>query len=159
MPGPVKIGRVVGVWGLKGHLKIEPLSDFPARFEVGARVRVAGEWRVVEDARVHQGRPYLRLSGIQTVEEARALQWEYLEASGEPPPLEPGEYLTSDLIGLAVETEDGERLGAIEDVLKMPAHDVLVVGELLIPARREFVLDVDIEGGLVLVRLIEGMRP
>lgn len=156
--GLIRIGQIVGVWGLKGHVKVEPLTDFPARFAQGARLQLRGNWVTLEEIRWMKDRPYLKLSGVDDPETARQLQWQYLEALDSRPQLEPDEYLTRDLIGLRVETETGEVLGQVDDVLAAPAHDILVVGKIMIPARKEFVLDVDIEGGMILVHLIEGMR-
>jgi 16S rRNA processing protein RimM len=155
----IRIGQIVGVWGLKGHVKVEPLTDFADdRFQRGARLRLDEDWTVIQEVRWMKDRPYLKLEGVDTPERARDLQWHYLEAKDEPPVLEEDEYLTTDLIGLRVETSSGEVLGKVDDVLPLPAHDVLVVGEVMIPAVKEFVLDVDIEGGMILVQLLEGMR-
>lgn len=154
----MRIGQIVGVWGLKGHVKVEPLTNIHSRFDKGGRLRLGDEWVEIQDCVWQKDRPYLKLSGVDTPEQAGLLKWQYLEAKDEKPKLERGEYLTADLIGMQVETEDGQILGTVGDVLAMPAHDILVVGEIMIPARKEFVLDVDLEGGMILVRLIEGMR-
>ena len=91
--------------------------------------------------------------------DAEKLQWVYVEAEFTRPKLEEDEFVTEDLIGIVVETTDGERLGAVEDVLCLPAHDVLQVGEILIPVVKEFVKDIDMEAELIKVTLIPGMRP
>jgi 16S rRNA processing protein RimM len=114
----------------------------------------------VEAASVHGAKLLLKLAGIDDVEKAKELQFHYLEGSVDfVPQLDEDEYLTGDLVGLHVVTGMGEPLGVVNDVLATPAHDVLVVGEILIPAVKEFVKEVDIEGGRVVVQLIEGMRP
>jgi 16S rRNA processing protein RimM len=73
-----------------------------------------------------------------------------------------GTYFVDDLIGLAVRTEDGERVGVLKEVMHMPAHDVYAIetgGEdVLLPAVREFVLGVDLQARTLTVKLIEGMR-
>ena len=76
----------------------------------------------------------------------------------ERPPLEEGEYLTRDLIGLQAFTPEGEPLGKVDDVVAIPAHDVLVIGELLVPAVDIFVKQVDLEGRRIVLELIPGMR-
>ena len=154
----IPVGQIVGVWGLKGHVKVEPLSDFPSRFDAGARLRLDDEWIEVQDCLWQKGRPYVKLAGVNDPDQARALQWKYLESTEQELELDEDEYRTQDLIGLRAETSEGEVLGKVDDVLMLPAHDVLVVGEIMIPATKEFVLDVDIEGGMILVQLIEGMR-
>jgi len=157
---PTRIGQIVGAHGLKGHVKVLPLTDFWERFEKGARLRVKGEWVTVESSIVHKNRPLLKLSGIDSIDAAEALQWEYLEAIlGDAPDLEEDEYLTEDLIGCRVVTTGGRELGKVDDVLAMPAHDVLQIGEILIPAVKEFVRDVNLDDEVITVELIPGMLP
>jgi len=157
---PTRIGQIVGAFGLKGQLKVEPLTDFFERFEKGVRLRMDGNWFTVEQSTVHKGRPLIKLSGINDATAAEKLQWKYLEAIIEDrPELEEDEFLTEDLIDCRVVTEDGEELGVVEDVLAMPAHDVLQVGEIMIPVVKEFILDIDLDSEVIKVRLIPGMRP
>ena len=89
---------------------------------------------------------------------AETLQWQYLEIpTPARPELDDDEFLSQDLIGLKVVTTDGKELGEVEDVVVMPAHDVIQVGELLIPAVLEFIKDVDLDSGVMTVQLIPGM--
>lgn len=155
-----RIGRIVGAFGLKGELKIEPLTDFLDRFEKGSRLRLKGDWVTVESYRLHKDRPLIKLSSIRDVEAAKSLQWEYLEAeASESPEMEADEYMVDDLIGLAIVTEDGKEIGNVEDVLNYPAQDLLKSGELLIPLVKEFIKSVDIKAGVIRVELIPGMLP
>jgi 16S rRNA processing protein RimM len=152
------VGRIVGAFGLKGELKVEPLTDFLERMHKGSRLRLKDEWVTVESFRLHKDRPLLKVSGIDDVTAAQALQWEELfSANTERPALEEDEFLTEDLIGLQVVTVEGTELGEVDDVLPLPAHDVLQIGELMIPAVKEFVKDVDLEAGKITVKLIPGM--
>ena len=134
------------------------MTVFLERFEPGARLLLQGEWVEVESMTVHKGRPLLKLKGIGDVTAAEKLQWEYLSAIGGPE-LDEDEFLTEELIGLAVFTEEGENLGEVEDVLPYPAHDVLVVGDIMIPIVKQFVKEIDPESGRITVCLIPGMRP
>ena len=77
-------------------------------------------------------------------------------------PLEEDEYYIADMIGLQVETEDGEAFGTLKDVIETGANDVYVVetssrGEVLIPAIKECILEVDIEAGRMVVHLLDGL--
>ncbi|HVT13023.1 MAG TPA: ribosome maturation factor RimM [Fimbriimonadaceae bacterium] len=155
----VRVGRIVGAHGLKGEVKVEALTDFVERLDAGRRLRLKGDWVTVEGARVQGNRLLLRLSGVEDIDQAKALQWEYLEAPAEErPELEEDEYVTADLIGLEVVTTDGERLGKVDDVLLMPAHDVIVAAGIMIPAVKQFVKSVDLKEKRITVELIEGMR-
>lgn len=133
------------------------MTGFLSRFEPGARLLLRGEWVEVESMKLHKGRPLVKLRGVDDATAAEKLQWEYLDAVGKPD-LEEDEFLTEDLIGLEVFTEEGERIGVIDDVLPYPAQDVLVVGEVMIPVVKEFVRDIDPDAGRVTVHLIPGMR-
>ncbi len=154
-----RVGQIAGAWGLKGQVKIQPTTDFPAeRFRKGARLRLDGQWVEIESASTHKGRPLVKLRGIDTVEAAEALQFKYLEAVDRPQ-MGKGEYLVKDLLGLNVVTVEGEALGAVEEVLSNPAHEILVVGEIMVPLVESFVTGIDLAKKTVTVKLIPGMRP
>jgi 16S rRNA processing protein RimM len=157
----VTVGRIVGAFGLKGEMKVEVLTDFPdVRFEPGAKVLMKGDWVEVETARWHQGRLLVKLCGMEDVETVKKLQFNYLQAPAEGrPELEQDEFYLEDLVGLKVRTVDGEALGEVDEVLEMPAHDVLVIGEIMVPVVKEFVKEVDLDAGMITVQLIPGMRP
>jgi 16S rRNA processing protein RimM len=154
----IRIGQIVGAFGLKGSVKVEALTDFEDRFLPGTRLRMKGEWVTIEDMRMHKGRPLLKLSGVKDLTAAEKLQWEYLEApaKGERD-LEEDEYLVDDLVGMKVVSTNGEELGVVEDVLPYPAQDVLKVGELMIPMVKEFVKNVDVKNEIIQVELLPGM--
>jgi 16S rRNA processing protein RimM len=117
---------------------------------------VKENWYVIEKSAIHKGRPLLKLSGIGSVELAEGLKWEKMSAAGEPE-LDDDEYLVSDLIGLQVITDEGLQLGKIDEILPYPAHDILVIGEVMIPLIKEFVKEIDPESNTVTVHLIPGM--
>ena len=75
--------------------------------------------------------------------------------------LKENEYFIADLIGLSVIDDEGKKLGALTDVLSTGANDVYVVTEgereILIPAIRQCILQVNIEEGFMKVHLLEGL--
>ncbi len=158
-PKLVRIGRIVGAHGLKGQLKVEPMTDFADRFAPGSRLRAKGRWLTVESFAMHKGRPLMKLEGVDDVQAAKDLQWEFLEAAGVPPKLEEDEYLASELVGMEVVEETGKSLGTVDEVLFLPAQDVLQVGPVMIPIVKEFVRSIDLERRRITVRLIPGMLP
>ena len=153
-----RVGRIVGAFGLRGLVKIEPLTDFLERFAVGQKVRIRGNWVRIETYTMHKGRPLIKLEGVDNADRAEALQWEYLDSEGSPE-MEEGEFLVDDLIGLEVVTIGAVSIGRVDEVLDYPAHEVLQVGEVLIPLIKEFVIDVDVPRGVITVKLIPGMLP
>lgn len=157
--GHTKVGQIVGTFGLKGDLKVVPLTDFLDRFKKGSRLRLQGEWTEVTAVRWHQDRPVIRLSGIDSIEAAQRLKWAYLEVpESDQPELAEDEYLTSSLIGMTAFEVSGRQLGEVTEVLRLPAHDVIVIGNLMIPAVKSFVQDIDVLERKIVVRLIPGME-
>jgi 16S rRNA processing protein RimM len=152
----VRIGQIVGSFGLRGQVKISPSTDFWDRFAAGQTVYLNDSQYLIVKSAVQKGRPLLKLKGVDSIEEAEALKWAELYATGTPE-LEEDEYLVNDLIGLEVVTDAGTSLGKIEQILPYPAHDILVVGEVMIPMIKEFVLAVDPDANTVTVHLIPGM--
>ena len=76
--------------------------------------------------------------------------------------LQKDEYFIADLIGLKVYTEDDAFLGTLDDVIQTGANDVYQVvteegKEILIPAIRQCILEVDVEEGRMKVHLLEGL--
>lgn len=154
----VTIGRILGTHGLKGFTKVRVLTDFDERFDPGREVWVDGIRRRIEASRQYAHGVQIKFEGIDTVEGAEALHGkELLIDDADVPALEEDEYLTRDLIGMRVFDAD-EEIGTVDHVLPLPAHDVLVVGEVLIPATKAFVHEVDLSARTIRVSLIEGMR-
>ena len=76
--------------------------------------------------------------------------------------LEEDEYFIADMIGMNIYTEDEELFGTLKDVIETGANDVYIIkskkhGEVLIPAIKECILDVNVKEGRMLVRLMEGL--
>lgn len=156
----VRVGQIVNSFGLDGRVKVLPLTDFLERFEKGARLRLHDDWVTIDGAQWHKDQLLLKLSGIDDRTAADKLKWAYVEAEEmERPELDDDEYFTDDLLGMKVKTVEGEDLGTVDDVLGMPAQDVLVVGQIMIPAVKQFVKGVDVSKREITVELIPGMRP
>lgn len=155
----IPVGRIVGAFGLKGQLKVETLTAHTERFEKGATLYLDGEPLVIKGSQIHKGRLLLSFAEFPNLTAAEKLQWKTLEADAlEEIELEEDEFMTEDLLGLMVLSEDGRPLGKVDQVLAYPAHDILVIGKIMIPAVKEFIRKVDIKQGQIVVRLLEGME-
>ncbi len=158
MSKPIRVGQIVGAFGIRGQVKVKALTDFIERFDVGRRLRMNDEWVTIKAAGEHKGAIILTLEGVSNRTVAESLQWTYLEAvADERPELDEDEFLTSDLIGLKAVDEEGNALGVVKSVDRYPAHDVLNVDGVLVPAVSEFVIDIDIEGKTITLKPIPGM--
>ena len=143
----VVVGRVGKPHGVDGSFFVEGSSDAPERFERGARLLVDGEAaEVVGSKRGAGGRFVIRLD--RPAERGATLA---VHRSELPEPEEDAYYVFQ-LVGLAVEEEGGRALGTVTEVDNGPANDALVLDSgLLLPLVAACVLDVDLEGGRVLV--------
>ena len=142
----LQVGRIVSTFGLRGQVKVELMTDFEERLGKGRRLRLKDDWVVVESCSWQKDRLLLKLSGVDSIDQAKALQWEYLSVpADEEPELDEDEYLVSDLEGMKVVTVDGQELGEVDEVAEYPAQDILVIGEIMIPLAKQFVKDIDLD--------------
>ena len=152
------VGKIAGAFGLKGHLKVEVISNFASRFDQGNTWFIDNKPYKIQESKIHKGRPLIKLAGINSMTEAERYQWKILEAEGEVE-LDEDEFLLDDLIGLRVVTVEGEELGVVEDIEDYPAHEVVLVAGIRIPLIEHFVTDIDLDTGIMIVKLIYGMKP
>ncbi|MHB8508734.1 MAG: ribosome maturation factor RimM [Candidatus Dormibacteria bacterium] len=155
-PATVRIGFVRKPVGLAGEVAVEPLTDDARRFRSGLQVVVAGTRRTVESVRGGDAGLRVRFSGVDDLPTAERLRNQYVEVdSAEVEPLEEGHYYHWQLIGLEVHDRRRGAIGIIEDILQLPANDVYVVrgsaGETLVPALRDVVREVDLQGQVMAV--------
>jgi 16S rRNA processing protein RimM len=161
------IGRIVKPFGVKGEMKIEPMTDFPARF-TGLRsvhlVSPANKDTIceIQAVRYAGGAPYIRFSGFDTPEKAKALNgWFIKVPEEEAVPLPEGTYYWFELLGMEVVSESGETLGSIVDIFETGSNDVYVVKhgrkEVYVPATREVIKQVDRKEKRMVIHLIDGL--
>ncbi len=151
----IVIGEVLKPQGIRGEVKIKVLLDDISDINAFRKVFIGGAEYKVLSARSDASAAYLSLSGIADRNAAELLRGKEVEAlRSDAPALEEGRYYIVDVIGCAVVTEAGERLGEIADVLS--AHtDIYVLRdgekEQMFPAAEGVVTDVDTEKGVIRV--------
>jgi len=141
-------------------------TDFPERFDTGAQLwieREPGPFEV-EHCRWQKGQAVLKLSMVDDRDRAEDLRGRFLRVPGtELAELEEGEYYLFQLVGLNVVTEEGRELGSLKDVIQTGANDVYIVaaesGELLLPAIKDVIKQVDLSAGRMVVHLLPGLMP
>ena len=162
----VAVGRIVRTQGRHGEIRIEPLTDTPARLgelrECWLVPPIAGERHDVESVWLQGNVPIVKLSGITTMTAAEALVGRLVTIPRDAVRrLPPDRYYAFDLAGCAVETPEGVDLGTVAEVLVGPEHDYWTVrrGERtwLLPAVAAIVERVDLEGRRVVVQPPEGL--
>ena len=159
----LEAGQIVNTHGIRGEVKIVPWCDSP-EFLLQFDTLYLDEKPVrVLEARVHKGNVLARLEGVDDVNAAMVLKGRTVSIDRTGVVLPEGRHFIADLMGLDVlDADSGEKLGVVADVLTPPAHEVYVVRgagcEYLIPAVDEFLIETNVEGGYIKVRLIEGMQ-
>jgi 16S rRNA processing protein RimM len=165
VPEPtVAVGKITRAHGLRGEVAVLVFSDNPDRFAPGASVFLEdGRELSIGAARANGGRLLVTFAGIEDRTAAERLRGATLVVPVSMlPTLPEGEYWPHQLIGCEVVTESGRSLGPIDDVIANPANDLWSAVdrhgvETLIPALREFVVEVDVEGRRIIVRDLPGL--
>jgi 16S rRNA processing protein RimM len=152
----IRVGQVAGAYGLDGAVKVIPLTDFEDRFNPGASMSLEGAEREVEWSRPGHPGLVVKLRGIDNRTMADLCRGHYLEVpEAEARPLAEGRFYHHQVVGLAVLTSSGQKLGTIAEILERPANDVWVSRdgkvEHLIPATKDAVVQVDVDAGRVVV--------
>lgn len=163
----VVIGAITKPFGLKGGLKIKPLTDDPDRFQqLMTTVLEAADGMqqtcTVTEARVENGSVTLFCREIESIEQVeRFIGGTVRIPRSEAVNLPKGSYFQHDLLGLKVYLEDGRYLGEIEEILPTGGNDVLVVRdgerERLIPAIKSIVSEVDLPRKRMVLRFMKGL--
>lgn len=152
----IRLGKVAGVHGLQGALKVGAAAA-PEIFLAVGEVDIAGARFRVAEAAPKKRQVLLRLHGLDTREQAEPLVGQEVRSeSHRMPPLPGGEYYFFQLEGLSVRhAEDGTELGELREIIPTPAHDVYVVEkngrEVLFPAVEEVIVDIDLDEGVIKV--------
>ncbi len=162
------IGKIVNTHGIKGELKVLPTTDDINRFKqleiVYVQHKELKEYEI-ETVRQHKNFVLIKLKGVNTINEGELLKNATIKINRKDSlPLEEDEYYISDLYGIEVITEEGRKLGILEDILFSAANDVYVVKtddnkkDILIPAIKQCIVKVDITNQQMIVRLLEGLE-
>ena len=150
------MGRVAGSYGVRGWVKVAPGGGAQKGLAGAAQWWIGGVPFRVAEARVHGATVVAKLEGVESREEARRLKGAgvSLERSRLPDPGD-GHYYLSDLVGLEVVNEQGERLGVVKKLFTNGAQDVMeIAGDRtrLLPWVAAVVMDVDLRQKKILVQ-------
>lgn len=158
----IKIGKIVNTKGLKGELKIYPYTDYPERFEEFNHIFIDDNEYIIEKVTYSKNNmSVIKLKGINTVEEALKMKDKFVSINrSEFRILDENEYFLIDLIGLNV-FNNNEKIGVLTDVLTDRAQDIYIVKtderEIMIPAVKKYIEEVNIGEGYIVVKSIEGL--
>ncbi len=161
-----QIGIITSTHGLHGEVKVFPTTDDTGRFsslkEVYADTGSRKLTLHVSGARYFKQFVILKFKEYSDINEVEFLKKAVLSVDRDNAiPLDSDEYYVADLMGMKVITDDDRTLGTVSDVIATGANDVYVVdgegAQILIPAIKDCILDVDPAGGIMRVHLLEGL--
>lgn len=167
MEDMLRVGVISSTHGVRGEVKVFPTTDDPARFEELETVLLdTGKEKLeleIAGVKFFKNMVILKFKGYDSINDVERYRGKDLWITREQAvPLGEDENFVADLIGLAVVTDGGETLGTMKDVMFTGANDVYVVErgngkELLLPAIKDCILDVDLENGVMTVHVLDGL--
>lgn len=167
MDNLLRVGVISSTHGVKGEVKVFPTTDDSARFKQLKKVILdTGREQIdleIEGVKFFKNMVILKFKGYDFIEEIEKYKGKDLLITRDlAVKLGPDENFIFDLIGLLVVKDDGEELGTLTDVIKTGANDVYEVKmtdgrEVLLPAIKECVLNVDLEKKVVTVHMMDGL--
>lgn len=162
-----EIGQIVNTSGLKGEIKIKPFTDDITKFNKFKTIYVSMKEELkefkIEHVRFSKNMVFLKLEGINTIDEAENYRNLYLKIKRDKnEKLEKDTYYVVDILDCKVYTEEQKELGKVIDVFSTGSNDVYVVKDelgkqVLLPAIKDVIKNIDIENKTITVHLLEGL--
>lgn len=163
----LRVGVISSTHGVRGEVKVYPTTDDPERFlDLDQVILDAGREQItmeIQNVKFFKNMVILKFKGYDNINDIEKYKGrDLLIYRDQAVELEEDEYFITDLIGLKVVTEEGNLLGTLKEVMPTGANDVYVVcresgKELLLPAIKDCILDVDLEKGVMTIRLLDGL--
>ncbi len=167
MEKQLQVGVISSTHGIRGEVKVFPATDDVKRFKQLKKVYLdtgSGQRKLeIEHVKFFKQFAILKFKGIDNINDiekykGRSLLIDREDAVG----LEKDEYFIADILGMEVYTEDGAYFGKLKDVMKTGANDVYIIdsdghGEVLVPAVRDCILEIDADAGRMKIHLMEGL--
>lgn len=162
----VQIGKIINTHGIKGELKLYPLTDDINRFSY-LKIAYLGDNKLkvqIENVKYHKNMVIVKFKEFNNINEVLSYKDEFIYVDEEEIiKLPKNHYFIFDIVDCQVFNTAGEKIGIVTDVIQSASNDVYVVKnveknkEYLIPAVKEFFVDIDINNKRIIVDPIEGM--
>ena len=162
----LQVGAITSTHGIRGEVKVFPTTDDPARFKKLKKVILDMGKRQIEmeiqSVRFFKQFVIVKFKGIDNINDVEQYKGGALFVNREDAVrLEENEYYIADLIGMDVFTQEGH-FGVVKDVMETGANEVYIIdsdahGEVLVPAIRQCIEEVDVDNGKMQIRLLEGL--
>jgi 16S rRNA processing protein RimM len=163
----LKVGVITTTHGVRGEVKVYPTTDSPERFleleyvllDTGRELRRLE----IQNVKFFKNLAILKFKEIDNINDIERYKGKDLWIPREEGQhLDEDEYYVADLLGMDVELEDGTAFGTLKDVMETGANDVYVITttdgkEVLLPAIKDCILDVDVEEKKMTIHLMKGL--
>lgn len=160
----IEFGKIVNTHGIKGEVKIYSYTDNPSNILKLKKVYIENVEYQVERIRLASNMFILKLKGIDRIEDTeniknKEIYREVLKKEKESTE----EFFVRDLIGLDIVDEEENKIGILSDVINTGANDIYIVKreaqkELLLPAIKQVVKNIDIKNKKIVVKVMEGLE-
>lgn len=167
MVNEFQIGVITQTHGIKGEVKVFPTTDDVRRFKRLTKVTIdSGKKRLeaeIESVKFFKQFVILKFKEFNSIEEVQIYkQAKLIVDRDHAVRLRRDEYFIADLIGMNVISDEGATIGTLTDVIETGANDVYVIqteddNEVLFPAIKECVKDVDLDAGVITVHVMDGL--
>ena len=160
----IDVGQILGAHGTDGALKIKSFTDVTTRFSPGNILHIQDNTHsIIESYSLRKDQLGLKLTGLNSLKEVEQLAGLWIRSECIlSPSLDQNEFFHYQLIGLVVYADSGEELGTIKEIIQTGSNDVYLVhngaNEILLPAISQVIRDINLEEGIMTVKLMEGLR-
>lgn len=161
----LRVGKIINTHGIRGDLKVFPLTDYMERFEELDWVYIDdnNERFYIKSVKYMPTVVLLSFKGYENINLVEKFKDKYLFIDeSQRRNLPEDTYYIADIIGLDVYTVKGEYIGKVEDIIQTGSNEVYIIKgesnkEIMIPAVKEFILEICLEEGKIIIDPIEGM--
>lgn len=167
MEKQLQVGVISSTHGIRGEVKVFPTTDDPARFKQLKRVYLeTGREQIpleIQGVKFFKQFVIVKFKGIDNINDIERYKGKSLMIDREDAvDLSEDEYYIADMIGMEVYLEDGSFFGSLKEVMETGANDVYIIdstehGEVLLPAIKDCILEINIEENCMTVHLMEGL--
>ena len=167
MENRLQVGIITSTHGVRGEVKVYPTTDDPSRFkrlkevilDTGKEERIL----TIESVKFFKQFVILKFKEFDNINDVEKYRQKSLYVNRKNAVrLKKDEYFIADLIGSKVLDEEDKPVGVLKHVMETGANDVYVIEmtdgkELLLPAIKQCILNVDVEAGIIKVHILEGL--
>ena len=159
----LEIGKIVTTHGIRGEVKIQPWCDEPELFDELEYLFIEGEKYNIVRNRFHKTCQIVQLENVNSIDDAERFKNQIVYINRDALELPEGRYYIADIEGLTVKEQNGRILGVVDEIIKTGSNDVYSLKDtfnkkpVLIPVIEGVVLETNIDGGYIVVKLPKGL--